>query len=893
MTSSRSLPLFVLSGLLACLSALGAADEVLRSDRPPPWVKPYLTNRLADPPPPGAASDVHYLLADRQTHAEKETRFYHYSYRLLTEAGVQDNSQLSIPFDPKYETVTLHSLSITRQGKVINKLDTQEVKILQRESGAERQIYDGRLTAMILMEDIRVGDVVEYAYSITGANPVFDGHFSHVESTRWSAPVHQSRVRVLWAADRPVKYRNQDSPVEPQFFTQGGLMIAQLEEEDLPAILNEGDLPENFFCHPWIEFSDFPDWQSVARWAAAQFPQDQALPEEARVEVDRLRQLKTEEERILGALRWVQDSIRYVGLFQGIHSHRPFPLESVVGRRFGDCKDKSNLLTTMLRALGFQCRIGLVSTRNRSAIHQWIPSPDTFDHAVVGIDTANGLRWMDATASYQRGSLADLHFPDYGWVLPVDPATTELLRVTPSGLDKSEVKTAETFVMSDYKGSARLSVVTQYWGSQADSQRSYFASRSRDEIERAYLNHYARDYPKIKVLEALKSEDDEAENVFTTRESYALEEVWKPTEADPSKLQFALGASIVSDELFLPSTRVRTMPFFLPHPRLCTQVLEVHFPSPLQLNNATEHITNPAFHFSVKEVSTPKVATITYRYQSRQNRVTVEQADRYMKDVQKALNQVGYTFTVPADYATQGPEALAVAETEVKAGYRPVWTLILVSIMSLLAGTLVCVVLYFWDPAAKPRLLTGGPVLEGLGGWLILIGFGVVVRAPTSVWAAFTNLRDIDAETWNALTREGSAAYHALWEPVLILDMAVLAAMVPFYSLLLILFFKRRTSLPPFLAGLFVWTAVYSALVIYFYGQIPSLQPEDIDEASKDLTRAIVTVVIWVPYLFVSKRVQNTFTRRRVAPKPPPLPSGPANPSFPPAPALGPPPLSE
>lgn len=879
MSLLRLCPLLFLAVLLENPAALHGAEEVLRSDRPPPWVKPYITNRLADPPPPGSTADIHYLLSDRQTHAEKETRFYHYAYRLLTEAGVQDNSQLSIPFDPKYETVTLHSLSITRQGRVLNKLDSQEIKILQRESGAERQIYDGRLTAMIVLEDVRVGDVVEYAYSVTGANPVFEGRFFHFESTRWAAPVHQLRVRVLWATDRPIQYRNHGSPVDPRHLRQGNIDIAELEEDDLPAVLSEGDLPEDYFSHPWMEFSDFPDWQSVARWAASQFPENETLPAEARAEVERLRGLKTREERVLGALRWVQDSIRYVGMFQGIHSHRPFPLESVLSRRFGDCKDKSNLLATMLRALDVPCRIGLVSTRNRSAIREWLPSPDCFDHAVVGIDMDGGFRWLDATASYQRGSLLNLHFPDYGWVLPVDPGTTDLVRVTPSGLDLSEVKTSETFTLADYKGTARLSVVTQYRGSQADSQRAYFASRSRDEIERAYLNHYARDYPKIKVLETLKTEDDETENVFSTTESYQLEEIWKPAESAPGLLKFELSASIVSGELFLPSTRVRTMPFYLPHPRLCTQHIEVRFPSALGLNNATEHITNPAFNFSVTEVATPTVAKVTYRYQSRKNRVGVEESERYMQDVQKALNQVGYTFSIPAKYATQSPEELGT-EAASEPGFRPVWTLVLVFVITFLAGTLLCAALYFWDPSAKPRPFTIGPELEGLGGWLFLVGFGVVVRVPASIMSAYSSLRDVNTETWIALTREGSTSYHALWEPVLILDAAIISAMVPFHVLLLVLFFQRRTSFPSLQAVLFVFSAVYGGAVAYVYSQIPSIRPEDVQEAAKDLSRAIFAVVIWVPYLFVSKRVQNTFRRRRRAQTPPPLPRGPATPSF-------------
>ncbi len=825
-------------------------------------------------------------MADRQIHAEEKCRFYHYSYRLLTEAGVQNNSQLSISFEPSYETITLHQLRIVRAGRVIDKLFDQEIKVLQRESGAERQVYDGNLTALVVLEDIRVGDIVEYSYSIAGANPVFDGHFFHIEHTRWSAPIHQSRMRVFWDAGRPVKFRNQDSPVLPTAFTKNGLVVMQLEEENLDAVLTDGDLPVGHYSHPWLEFSDFPDWQSVSRWAGSQFPQTQTLPAVVHQEIDRLRQLKSNEQRILGALRWVQDNIRYVGMFQGIHSHRPFPLPTVVNRRFGDCKDKSNLLATILRELGFKCRIGLVSARHRAAIAEWIPSPDAFDHVVVGVDTSTGIRWLDATESYQRGSLSSLFFPDFGWVLPMDSETTELVRVTPSGLDQTSVEMVEKFDFDDYKGSARLSVITRYTGQQADSQRSIFASRSRDEIERSYLNHFAQDFPKIRAVKTLTWEDDEVENLFVTHETYEIKDAWKPAETRTDQLQFKVSASLVGRELFLPSTRIRTTPFFVPHPRLCTQTFEVTFPSQLGLNNDSDYITNPAFSFSVKETSSSKHTTVTYRYQSRKDHVGTSEIERYLTDVQNAQNQTGYTFTIPAHYASLSASELPVGTASndpTTASFSPPGTLIVLCVLSFLASLVFCFVVYFWDPRPKPFARSGSHLGPGLGGWLWLLGIGIVLRAPAGIWNCLDSLNQLDKETWSNLTREGSPAYHILWEPFLITDTVIQSAIVPFNILLMILFFQRRTSFPALQSIFFIFIVIYTVGVSLVSHQIPSIALEDLKSSIQTFIKSLPSLLIWVPYLCTSKRVRHTFIEQRSArpqtATPPPLPFHPGSPA--------------
>src|SRR5207245_3226925 len=80
------------------------------------------------------------------------------------------------------------------------------------------------------------------------------------------------------------------------------------------------------------------------------------------------------EQRVLQALRFVQDEIRYMGVEIGVNSHMPYSPATVVKRRYGDCKDKTLLLITMLRALGISARPALVSTTYRSHVTDYQPT---------------------------------------------------------------------------------------------------------------------------------------------------------------------------------------------------------------------------------------------------------------------------------------------------------------------------------------------------------------------------------------------------------------------------------------------------------------------------------------------------------------------------------------
>ncbi len=67
--------------------------------------------------------------------------------------------------------------------------------------------------------------------------------------------------------------------------------------------------------------------------------------------IELMGQRETTEEKILAALQFVQDKIRYLGMEMGIHAFAPHPRRRFSQRRYGDCKDKSLLLQYLLHKM--------------------------------------------------------------------------------------------------------------------------------------------------------------------------------------------------------------------------------------------------------------------------------------------------------------------------------------------------------------------------------------------------------------------------------------------------------------------------------------------------------------------------------------------------------------
>ncbi len=637
----------LLSLLFVFASLALHAAEVARTPLPD-WVEPVAVELDAPDPEGGASDGMYYLLLDDQNNVGEATRFSHSARRFINESGVQENSRVSIDFEPSYQTLAFHTLRLHRAGAILDRLATQEIKLLQRETRLDRHLYDGRLSAVLILEDVRPGDVLEVAYSIRGANPIFAGKYSNSFTTHWSVPLRHFRHREFWPIGRRIEVKAHDAGLESRVKTHDGLHDIVWEKRDLPALASDGDTPSWFDPWGWVELSEWTSWNEVARWAAEIHAMPPGVPAALESDLAEIRMLSDPAAQAMAALRHVQRSIRYLGLETGVNSHRPYPLETVLQRRFGDCKDKARFLTALLRGLGLEAHPALVETDYRHTIAGWLPTPSAFDHVVVQVRLGGRTYWLDPTRSEQGGTLDTVFFPDYGRALVIDPEATALAEVTPSGFDQSGTQVEEVYRMEEYSGGTTLSVITRYRGAQADSMRTQLTEQTIAEFQRSYLDFYARQYPDIAATAAPTFTDDHEKNEIVGTESYRLENLWLPRDGEAGKLYASFYPQSVRDQIQRPDRRVRTMPIGLAHPRDLTQTIRIHFPEHLDFEKSRVRIENPAFTYASHTAPSARQLELVYSYKSHAPAVAAEAVPQYLGDVRRVLDDLGYDLWVHA-----------------------------------------------------------------------------------------------------------------------------------------------------------------------------------------------------------------------------------------------------
>jgi transglutaminase-like putative cysteine protease len=608
---------------------------------PSKWIVPLPFERLSKQTKIDLGEEQHWLLLNRQINGQ-ENEFYSHSVRqILTSAGVQKGSHISIEFDPTYQSLTLHWVRLWRGTNLLNRLDLAKIKVIQQERELDQYLFNGEQSAVLLLEDVRAGDIVDYAFTIRGHNPVFSGKFTGSVPVQIQQPVERLATRVLWPVQRRLYTKNHGTAVKPVVLRKGNFFEYTWDCRKVAGLPYEDALPGWYDPEPWVQLSEFEKWGDVNQWAMGLFTNTAPFSPELTQKISEWRRLAIRETRLLTILKFMQDEVRYLGIEIGPNSHKPSSPSTVFERRFGDCKDKTMLFITVLRALGTEANPVLVHTKLRRTLDNWQPSP-AFDHVIAQVKLDNQLYYLDPTATYERGPLATRSWPNYERGLVVRPGTMALMVIPPSPVAPKTTVT-EYFHVRGKEETADLEVRTVAEGADAETLREQFATSARDEIEKSYLNFYAGRYPGISQMRPIAFFDNEQQNRFEVSEFYSIEKIWNYSSED-KEYRCNFSPHTLTALLKKPAVSFRTMPLRLRFPQHQIFRAEVLLPRSWPVNEKGKTIQDPAFFFrSDISASGPKLL-LEYEYRALADSVATTQLTGYMQQLDDTFQHLGYTL---------------------------------------------------------------------------------------------------------------------------------------------------------------------------------------------------------------------------------------------------------
>jgi len=587
---------------------------------------------------PQNSPGVSMLLDDHQTRVTDRSveRYVRHTQLIATQKDLEDFGHVEIEFEPSYQSLAIHFIQIRRSDKVIDALRSTDIRVLHREEELEEQIFNGTVQAVAILQDLRVGDIVDVAYTVTGQNPVMGGKYSGTVSLDLRLPVKYLRSRLLWPSKRKLFLRSHNTMIEPKV-TPGVETEYVWERHDVVALPEEDNVPSWYRNGSWIDVSEFENWRDVVQWALPLYTPG-SLSHHLAVRIEAIaKNSSTPADRVVAALRLVQDEVRYLGIEMGPHSHQPTAPSKVLERRFGDCKDKALLLTTILRELGIDAAPALVDTEFGKELHQRQPSPIAFDHVIVTVRLDGKTYWLDGTNSFQRGRLQQFYSPNFGKALVLREETTSLEDIPVSVTTAPSVLVSEKYQVQDTTSPVSFTVTTTYIGEAADDFRYHFARTTLEKLSDSYLNYYADENPGIEKNGLPEIKDDEADNVIIVRENYTIPDFWNDSK-------HYLRADRIAGEIEKPRVSRRSLPLAVRYPLNIAQRIEIEMPGEGYESAVTRSFTNETVEFHFNRTREGKRLVLDYSLKTRRDHVPAKEVQKHLATLDSIWDSTGYNL---------------------------------------------------------------------------------------------------------------------------------------------------------------------------------------------------------------------------------------------------------
>lgn len=496
----------LVSVLVLALPAYAADKPVIAPA--PGWVKPVAL------PPVGKddAEPVRVLLSDQQIDLTpgRQTVFTEFAIKIQTPQGLAAGN-ISLPWRPDTDVMTVHKLLIRRGDKVIDVLASgQTFTVLRRETNLETATLDGILTANIQPEGLQVGDIIDLAVSITSSDPVLKDHVEELTGAWNAVPIGRAHLRIQWPSTLKARLRQTAAlpPLKP--VKAGALTSVEFSADDLQPIVPPKGAPQRYRMGRLVEMTDFASWADLGALMAPLYEKASVVPAKAtlQAEIDRIRAASPDPlARTEAALTLVQDRVRYVALAMGTGGLVPADAETTWTRRYGDCKAKTALLLAMLHALGIKADPVAVNATAGDGMDARLPMVGLFNHVLVRAEVAGRTYWLDGTRSGDT-SLDRIAVPSFDWGLPLVSSGASLVRLLPPPLAKpAQVTTIKIDARGGLSVPAPTHIDIVLSGDGAVGMNQAMAALTGDVRDRALREYWRAQYDFIDVKSATTAFD--------------------------------------------------------------------------------------------------------------------------------------------------------------------------------------------------------------------------------------------------------------------------------------------------------------------------------------------------------------------------------------------------
>jgi len=346
------------------------------------------------------------------------------AYKILRPGG-REFGVAYAEFDSNRKITGMKAWCIPAQGKdyEVKEKDAVDVSLAGVESSELITDVKDRLLRIPAAEP---GNVVGYEVESEARPYILQDWWDFQNRT----PVREARYTLQLPSGWEYKATWINHPeVQP---TPAGANQWQWVVTDVAAVREEGDMPPwqgiagqmvvSFFPPGGSGKRGFENWNEMGRWENTLFQgQRDPSPEIKQKVAELTASAPTTLAKMQAIAAFVQKDIRYVAIELGIGGWQPHAARDIYSHRYGDCKDKATLMSTMLKEIGVESYYLDINARRGGVTPATPPQMYWFNHEILGIRLLDNVSDTSLMAIYNH--------PKLGRILIFDPTS----EVTPFG----------------------------------------------------------------------------------------------------------------------------------------------------------------------------------------------------------------------------------------------------------------------------------------------------------------------------------------------------------------------------------------------------------------------------------------------------------------------------
>ena len=429
--------------------------------------------------------------------------------KVLTYAGVKDNSELKIDYNPVWEKIEVTAATVTSSTGKISSISPKEINIMDQPWNGKAPRYPGGKTLVASLPGVDIGSTIQYTIRREATGRDF---FSLSEPFADFDPIAQKSLIVTYPAGMaPLKhdiFDIEDLPLgqfAPFENLSEGLITGGGQNENNNTIVlrwsadSTGGVKREHFLPPWGSFTPTVylsggDWKGFAEMvrttltgAAQNQPESAALAQKLAAGIADPRQ------KIVAIRDHIARTVRLAGPdFPALPLSLVSPADETLADQYGNTTDRAVLFHAVLKAAGFTPELFLV-TRYQAARNLHLPqlelaNPDAFTHVLVRVRPTPDAPyiWLNDTDQYDQPGTT----PSEG-SRALDLASAEFVTIAAA----PELSTQSELICTielNTTGGARIRMQQQVFGPRYGALKKMFAEMTPEQFRRFQQEELAK-----------------------------------------------------------------------------------------------------------------------------------------------------------------------------------------------------------------------------------------------------------------------------------------------------------------------------------------------------------------------------------------------------------------